>query len=192
MTSLCSYKNDATRHITLRPHGQYWSTRRCVGHSASPVASQTLMEDPPEDIQMNPSAMLATPDPTAGSSAATRTTGKRKRTQPDLPEDEPEASSSRAKKSRTVVNYARRAPKPKRPSDWHLKKGDIPADASGTKVRSCVMMYTTVISPSFLYRLHLSFIYVLSGAFHTRMRSHLLLQPTTRSHLLGASPLRRK
>jgi len=53
------------------------------------------MEDPPEDIQMNLSPMLATPDPTAGPSAATRTTGKRKRNQPDLPEDEPEASSSR-------------------------------------------------------------------------------------------------
>ena len=78
-----------------------------------------MSANPNPDVQMDPPA-----NPEASSSRI-----KRKRS---LGSSNP--SSSQTKKARKV--FAMRPRKPKRPSDWHLRKGEVPKEAEKTKVHT--------------------------------------------------------
>jgi len=88
------------------------------------------MADSPDDHVMD-----SAPSPTAVQAQASSSTAGAKRKRADMePEDQPEASSSRAKRLRPTKKFHRRQLKPKRPSDWHMKREEIPDGASGLKV----------------------------------------------------------
>jgi len=89
------------------------------------------MADSPEDLDMD----LA-PSPTAVQAQAGLSSAGVKRKRADIePEDQPEAGPSRTKRPRSIKKHPRRQLKPKRPSDWHMKREEIPDGASGLKVR---------------------------------------------------------
>jgi len=79
--------------------------------------------------------MYSPPSPTAVQAQAGSSSAGVKRKRAEIePGDQPEASSSRTKRPRPTKNFRRRQLKPKRPSDWHMKREEIPDGASGLKV----------------------------------------------------------
>jgi hypothetical protein len=106
-----------------------------------------------EDVPMEPGSPTLTlvqqpvphrlsPRPGPEEAGPSHSTGKRKRS-----DNEPESSSSQSKKQRTTL--AKRAKKLKKPSDWHMKKGEVPKDAEKTKVRSCINSFLSTSLQSF-------------------------------------------
>ena len=90
------------------------------------------MADSSQDYSMGHS-----PSPTAVLAQAGSLPSGKKRKRADVePEDQPVAGPSSTKKHRITKKYVRVALKPKRPSDWHMKRGEIPEGASGLKVRN--------------------------------------------------------
>jgi len=85
------------------------------------------MADSPEDLDMD----LA-PSPTAVQAQAGSSSAGVKRKRADI---EPEAGPSRTKRPRSIKKHPHRQLKPKRPSDWQMKREEIPDGASGLKVR---------------------------------------------------------
>lgn len=75
------------------------------------------------DAHMQPPA-----DSESGLGEGTSSGNKRKRS-PDS--SSANTNSSRAKKARKV--FAKRPRKPKKPSDWHMRKGEVPKEAGKTK-----------------------------------------------------------
>ena len=76
------------------------------------------------DAHMHPPA-----DSDSGLGEGTSSGNKRKRS-PDSSSAGP--NSSRVKKACKV--FAKRPRKPKKPSDWHMRKGEVPKEAEKTKV----------------------------------------------------------
>lgn len=112
---------------------------------------------PDPDVDMNRSPTPRPPTPTFVNTAS-----KRMRS----PSSEPGPSASRAaKKARQLPS--RRLVKGKAPADWHLKKGEIPADSGKTKVYTLLFsILLLLISFSWL----LKFTFAHSGSYWTKMR----------------------
>jgi len=128
--SLCSLffhlRRDASRTATPRTHVGHPS--ECNRFRLSPIPQSSPMTNG-EDVPMDPPPALPGPSGT-----------KRKRQSGNspVPEPEPEAGSLRAKRPRLIAPQ-NRVKKPKRPSDWHLRKGEIPKEAEKNKVRICLL-----------------------------------------------------
>ena len=89
-----------------------------------------IVSDPDPDVDMDP---VQTPRPST--QTLFNMASKRMRS----PSLEPGPSVSRAsKKARQMLS--RRRVKPKSPADWHLKKGEVPADSEKTKV--CLLLFS--------------------------------------------------
>src|SRR5277367_5140298 len=88
---------------------------------------------PDPDINMDRS-----PTPRPSTQTVVNTASNRRRS----PSLEPGPSGSRAaKKARAARKIpTRRHVKPKAPADWHLKKGEVPADSEKTKVCRFVLV----------------------------------------------------
>jgi hypothetical protein len=116
---------------------------------------------PDDDIDMGGDA--STPTPLAGSSQpqlSEKAKGKWKRVSP--PASPP--GDSRRKRRKPLP----RAPKPKKPSDWHIKRKELPPNAEATKV--CMFFMVIMFHCLFICSWRLKCIFVSSGSYHTKMR----------------------
>ena len=129
------------------------STRRVVAHGSTwpflsvnfafltslPSLFSSPITMPDNDVPMHPPA--SSPPPNSPTLADTQgSASKRKRSLTP-----PEPGPSRTKRSRKGVLPAR-SKKGKRPSDWHLRKEEIPAKSEATKVRRSVVFNLVLCS----------------------------------------------
>jgi hypothetical protein len=113
------------------------------------------------DAHMQPPA-----DSESGLGEGTSSGNKRKRS----PGSSANPDSSRAKKPRKV--FTKRPRKPKKPSDWHMRKGEVPKEAEKTKVCNFCYIVFDHFTVLLYFRQLLSFIFVSCGVYHTRALFH--------------------
>lgn len=116
----------------------------------------------PDDIDMSGSdGSTSTPSGPSQPQPSEKAKGKRKRT----PSPSPPADSHR-KRAR---NSPRPRPrKPKKPSDWHLKRKELPPNSESTKV--CIFFIIIMFHCLFIFSWRLKCIFASSGSYHTKMR----------------------
>jgi len=134
-----------------------------------PSIMDTMMA-PPSSSMAPPSSTRPPPSP-----PPTHPTSplKKRRASPQAPQ----AGPSNTKKPRTNKDQLK---KPKKPHDWHLRKGDIPEDSTRTKARR--KFYNLCSCPYPPFRSHSSSTYVYSGDWSTRVHFRLPL-PTSRGQI---------
>lgn len=126
---------------SLLPHGlSYLSAESSVPNPSFLILLSSFMADSPEDLEMD----LA-PSPTAVQAQAGSSLAGMKRKRADTePEDQPEAGPSCTKRPRPTKKHPRCQLKPKWPSDWHLKREEIPDGALGLKVRNSIILFSFI------------------------------------------------
>ena len=135
---------------------------------------------PDSDAQMQPPA-----DFEAGLGEGTSSGNKRKRS-PDSSSANP--NSSRVKKPRKF--FTKRPRKPKKPSDWHMRKGEVPKEAEKTKVCNfCYIVFDHFTVPLYFRQL-LSSTFVSCGVYHTRVLFHQRSLLKTEYHSLSVIRLK--